>query len=95
MVLADVEEIGIAEARGDPGAAPAPRHMHERHVESLYVLEGEIGFALGDREIRAQAGTWVQVPPGVPHGFSFPGSEPARFLSLHAPNCGFGAFDQI
>ena len=95
MVLADVEEIGIAEAWGDPGAASPPPHVHERHAESLYVLEGEVGLTLGDRGIRAQAGTWVQVPPGVRHAFSFPGSEPARYLSLHAPNCGFGASDQV
>ena len=95
VVLVDVEEIGIAEAWGDPGAASPPAHVHERHVESLYVLEGEVGLTLGDRGIRAQAGTWVQVPPGVPHAFSFPGSEPARYLSLHTPNCGFGALDQV
>jgi quercetin dioxygenase-like cupin family protein len=95
VVLADVEEIGIAEACGDPGAAAPPAHAHERHVESLYVLEGEVGLTLADRAIRAPAGTWVQVPPGVPHAFSFPGSEPARYLSLHTPNCGFGASDQV
>jgi quercetin dioxygenase-like cupin family protein len=92
-VLTDVEEIGVAEAWGDPGGASPPPHMHERHVVSLYVLDGEVGLTLGDRRIRARAGTWAQIPPGVPHAFSFPGTEPARYLSLHTPNCGFGASD--
>ena len=56
------------------------------------MLEGELALTLGDRELRAPAGTWVQVPPGVAHTVSFPGSEPVRFLDLHTPSCGFGAF---
>jgi len=94
IVLADVEEIGIAEAWSDPGTPAEPRHTHSRHVESLYVLGGELGLMLGAREIRAQAGYWVQLPPGVPHAFSFPGAEPARYLSVHTPNYGFGSLDR-
>ncbi len=91
-LLADVEEIGISEAWSDPGSPSAPPHLHRRHVESFYVLEGELALSGGDRELRGKAGSWVQVPPGVPHAVSFPGSEPVRFLNLHTPSCGFGAF---
>ena len=91
-VLADVEEIGISEVRGDPGEAPPPPHVHRRHVESFYVLEGELAFVAGDRELRAGAGSWGQLPPGVPHTFSI--SESARFLDVHTPSCGLGALDQ-
>jgi quercetin dioxygenase-like cupin family protein len=90
-LLADVEEIGISEASSDPGPSPPP-HLHRRHVESFYVLEGEMTFTAGGRELRAEAGTWVQVPPGVPHAFAFGGNRPVRFLDLHTPSCGFGAF---
>ena len=38
------------------------------------------------------AGSWVQVPPGIPHTFAFTGSEQAAFLNLHTPSCGYGAF---
>jgi mannose-6-phosphate isomerase-like protein (cupin superfamily) len=92
VLLADVEAIGISEASGDPGSPSPPPHLHRRHVESFYVLEGEMARTVGDRELRAEAGSWAQVPPGVPHTFSFPGSEPVRFLNLHTPSCGFGAF---
>jgi quercetin dioxygenase-like cupin family protein len=91
-LLADVDEIGISEELRDPGSPSQPRHLHRDHVESIYVLEGEIALTAGDRAVRAQAGSWVQVPPGVPHALSFPGPEPARLLNLHTPNCGFGAF---
>ena len=92
VLLADVEEIGISEAWSDPGSPSPPPHLHSRHVESFYVLEGEIALTSGDRELRAEAGSWVQVPPGVLHTLSFPGSEPVHFLNLHTPSCGFGAF---
>jgi mannose-6-phosphate isomerase-like protein (cupin superfamily) len=91
-LLADVEEIAISETWSEPGT-PSPRpHLHRRHVESVYVLEGKIALTVGDRELHAQAGTWVEVPPGVPHTVSFPGSERVHFLNLHTPSCGFGAF---
>jgi quercetin dioxygenase-like cupin family protein len=83
-LLADIDEIAIAEVSGEP----SPPHVHHRHTESFYVLEGELTLTVGDRELRAEAGSWVQVAPGVPHAVS----RPARHLDLHAPSCGFGAF---
>jgi quercetin dioxygenase-like cupin family protein len=91
-LLADVEAIGITETWSESGGAAPPAHIHRRHVESFYVLEGELTFLTGDGELRAEAGTWVQVPPGVPHTFAITGERPARFLNLHTPSCAFGAF---
>ena len=31
-------------------------------------------------------------PPGTPHTFAFTGSGEVRFLDLHTPSCGYGAF---
>ncbi len=91
-LLADVEEIGISETRCDPGLPSPPPHLHRRHVESFFVLAGELTFTAGDHEARATAGTWVQVPPGVPHTFAPAGTDEVRFLDLHTPSCGYGAF---
>ena len=55
------------------------------------MLDGELALSAGDRELRAEAGTWAQVPPGVPHSLSLP-AEPVRYLNLHTPGCGYGAF---
>ena len=46
-LLADVEEIGISETWGDPDGPSPPPHLHRRHVESFYVLEGEMTFTAG------------------------------------------------
>ena len=55
---------------------------------SFYVLEGELALRTGEGELRAAAGSWVQVPPGVPHAVAATG----RYLDIHTPSCGFGAF---
>jgi quercetin dioxygenase-like cupin family protein len=82
----DVEEIGIAE-RSEAVAT----HVHRSHVQSFYVLEGELALSVGDRELRAAAGTWVQVPAGVPHAV---GDGAARYLDIHTPGYGLGERDR-
>jgi quercetin dioxygenase-like cupin family protein len=91
-LLADVEEIGLAEVVGEPGGAPTPVHLHRRHVESFCVLEGELTLTVDGRELLAGPGSWVQVPPGVAHTFALTGAPRTRFLDLHTPGCGYGAF---
>jgi mannose-6-phosphate isomerase-like protein (cupin superfamily) len=92
--FADVEEIGISEVSSELGSPSPPPHVHRRHVQSFYVLEGELTFTAGDRELRAEEGSWVQVPPGVPHTFAFTGNRRVRFLDIHTPSYGLGTFDQ-
>jgi mannose-6-phosphate isomerase-like protein (cupin superfamily) len=91
-LLADVDEIGICEVTSDPGGPAPPTHAHTRHSESFYVLEGEIAFVVGEQELAAGPGTWMQVPAGVPHTFELRGDEPVRFLDIHTPGSGFGGF---
>jgi quercetin dioxygenase-like cupin family protein len=90
-LLADVEDVGISETTSEPGGAPPP-HVHRRHVESFYVLAGEITFIAEGRELEATTGTWVQIPPGTPHTFAVTGDGEASFLNVHTPSCGYGAF---
>jgi quercetin dioxygenase-like cupin family protein len=93
-LLVDVDEIAIVDVTSAPGggAPTPPLHVHERHVESFYVLAGELAFTAGGGELHATAGSWVQVPPNVPHTFAPAGSEPARYVNVHTPSSGFGDF---
>jgi mannose-6-phosphate isomerase-like protein (cupin superfamily) len=88
-LLADVEAVAIAEVSRDAGS-PSPLHVHRAHVESLYVLDGELVVIAGDEEVSATASTWIQRPAGVPHVVS--STAPARFLTVHTPSSGFGDF---
>jgi len=93
-LLADVDEVGIAEIRKEPGGPPQPAHLHRKHVESFYVLEGELTVTADDRDVRAEAGSWVQLPPGVAHSVQVTGDGSARFLDVHTPSYRLGALDE-
>jgi mannose-6-phosphate isomerase-like protein (cupin superfamily) len=75
----DVAAISVVQRRDSVGP-----HVHRDAVESLYVLEGSVDITVRDRELRAEAGTWVQVPPGFEHAVVAEG----RYLSIHTPNEG-------
>ncbi|HEX2104581.1 MAG TPA: cupin domain-containing protein [Solirubrobacteraceae bacterium] len=91
-LLADAEAIALAEVAIGPGIPSPPAHVHRRHAESAYVLEGELAVTAGDRLLRAEAGTWLTVPAGVRHAFAPSGTKRVRFLTLHTPGSGFGGF---
>ena len=92
-LLAEIDEIGVLEVRSKPGSS-APAHLHRHHDEFFYVLEGELTFTTDGHELHASAGSWVQIPPGVPHAFAVTSSEEARFLDIHTPSFGLGELDQ-
>ncbi|HEX2434562.1 MAG TPA: cupin domain-containing protein [Gaiellaceae bacterium] len=64
-------------------------HHHGDHVDSFFILDGEVDFLLGDETARAGTGTYVAAPPNFTHGFR--PIAPARFLNIHAPDAGFAA----
>lgn len=68
-----------------PAGAVVFLHRHSSYEEVFYVLEGEITYRLGEREVTASAGSCVFVPAGVVHGFKSVGPGPARHLVIHAP----------
>ncbi len=90
-LLVDIEQIGIVEVSSEPGVAP-PLHLHARHAECFFVLEGELVVRLEDRELRASAGTWMHIPPEVVHTFAVAGKTRAHFLDIHVPSSRFGDF---
>jgi mannose-6-phosphate isomerase-like protein (cupin superfamily) len=63
----------------------APLHVHHADDEAWYVLEGVLGFRLGEQEVEARAGTAVFVPRGVPHTYWNARQAPARYLLIMTP----------
>ena len=62
-----------------------PVHQHAAEDDSFYMLDGELTFIVDDAEVVAGPGTFVLVPPEVPHTFANRGDKPARFMNVHAP----------
>ena len=73
---AEIDAITVTEASG-----AAPAHADPGHIHALYVLEGELTLTIGDESRLAPAGTWIQIPAGVPHSVS----DGARYLAVRAP----------
>jgi mannose-6-phosphate isomerase-like protein (cupin superfamily) len=67
-----------------PGRVLEP-HVHREEDDAFYIVEGEMTFVFGDREVPAPPGTFVLAPPGVEHAFRNDGSVPVRMLNIHAP----------
>jgi uncharacterized RmlC-like cupin family protein len=63
----------------------APLHVHHADDEAWYVLEGELGFRLGDEEVVAGAGAAVVAPRGTPHTYRNTGDVEARYLLVMTP----------
>jgi quercetin dioxygenase-like cupin family protein len=69
-----------------PPGSPGPRpHLHRRHEEAFYVLEGELTVRVGQRTITAPVGSFVVVPRGTVHQPSNPGTQPTRVLLFFSP----------
>lgn len=60
-------------------------HVHRAQEETFYVLEGECDWQVGDRRIRATPGTFLFIPPGVPHNIANVTDTPARVLMTVSP----------
>ncbi|MFD7450605.1 cupin domain-containing protein [Kitasatospora sp. NPDC059827] len=78
--------LAIAESVLAPHTQGPPQHRHGLHDEGFYVLSGALRFTVGEREHDVVAGTFVLVPPGVPHTFANVGDEPAVMLSTFTPD---------
>ena len=81
---ADTPRFNLAIITKQPGEGP-PVHEHEREDDAFLVLDGELTFLVDDGEIVAGPGTFVLVPPHVPHTFANRSDAVARFVNVHAP----------
>jgi mannose-6-phosphate isomerase-like protein (cupin superfamily) len=93
-ILSDHDSLHTTWSRFGPGRDGADLHIHHRHTDLFYVLEGELTVRLGveDELVAVPAGTLVRIPPGVVHGFRNASDAELRYLNLHAPGTGFADY---
>jgi quercetin dioxygenase-like cupin family protein len=89
VIRAETPEISLFELTFDETWEGVDPHSHDDHVDSFFVLDGEVDFLLEDDTVRAGVDSYVAAPPHVTHGFR--PVAPARFLNIHAPDAGFAA----
>ena len=68
-----------------PAGFATGRHVHRVQEETFYTLEGECEWHVGDRVVRATPGTYLFVPPGVPHNITNVSDKRARVLMTVSP----------
>lgn len=76
---ADTQDQRITFQSGDEGMGPPP-HSHDWE-ESFYVIKGQVQFTCGGETTLCIPGTFVHVPRGVVHAFSF-GSGGGEMLEI-------------
>jgi quercetin dioxygenase-like cupin family protein len=84
-------ELVVTEAIYAPGDTGPDPHVHHEHVDSFFVIEGQLEWRVGPElePHTGTAGSFVSVPRDVLHTFRNPGPGPARFLNIHTPGLGF------
>jgi mannose-6-phosphate isomerase-like protein (cupin superfamily) len=80
FVIADWTDPG-----DHPGRPIAGLHVHHLDDEAWVVLEGQLGFRVGEHERVVAAGESLLVPRGTPHSYWNPAAEPARYLLVMTP----------
>jgi quercetin dioxygenase-like cupin family protein len=68
-----------------PAGFATGRHIHRVQEETFYMLEGECEWHVGDQVVRATPGTYLFIPPGVPHNIANASDKPARVLMTVSP----------
>ena len=83
------EDFVVVEWRAAPDTSPerpvAGLHVHHEDDEAWYVLEGTLGFQIGDDLVTAPAGSAVLVPKGTPHSYWNAGDVEARYVIVMSP----------
>ena len=79
-----VEEC-VDEAETSEERPVAPLHLHSSADEAWYVLEGALGFRLGDETREVAAGDGIVIPRGTPHTFWNASGWRTRYLIVMAP----------
>jgi quercetin dioxygenase-like cupin family protein len=71
---------------GDLSVEPGRKsvyHIHPNTEESIFVVEGEVEFRLGDRKFRTTAGDCVIATRGVGHALQNVGPKTARLITMY------------
>lgn len=72
-----------------------PLHVHRNEDELWYVIDGEFEIRVGERTVRAPAGSLVFGPKGVPHHYTKLSEGPGKLLEIFSPAGFERCFEEI
>jgi quercetin 2,3-dioxygenase len=74
----------IALMTDGPKGDRIPNHLHEKHTETFFCLNGCVSTTAGEEHVSLRPGDFLHVPAGTPHTFQLTGNN-TRFIQFHAP----------
>jgi quercetin dioxygenase-like cupin family protein len=99
VVLADATATSgaftVLQTQGEPPDFSPPMHVHRDAAEAFYVLEGTYLMYVEDRQEACPPGSFVYVPPNVPHTFKVISEEPGKKLNIFSPAAMVGFFEEL
>ena len=91
-ILSDQDGLHATWSRFAAGREGADLHVHRRHTDCFFVLQGVLTVRLATGEVAVPAGSLARVPPMVVHGFRNGSGADVRYLNLHAPGMAFADY---
>jgi quercetin dioxygenase-like cupin family protein len=91
---ADTKHTSMFDWTLPPGFSTG-RHVHRVQEETFFVLEGECRWQIGEQTVEAKPGTYVFIPPGVPHNIANASDRPARMIMTVSPPGHEHYFDEL
>ncbi|MEP7180297.1 MAG: cupin domain-containing protein [Pseudonocardiales bacterium] len=99
VVLADAPATSgaftVLQTRGEPPDFGPPMHVHRDAAEAFYVLEGTYLMYVEDSQGLCPPGSFVYVPPNVPHTFKVVSEGPGTKLNIFSPAAMVGFFEDL
>jgi quercetin dioxygenase-like cupin family protein len=99
VVLADAPatsgQFSVLQTQREPTDFGPPMHVHRNAAEAFYVLEGTYLMYVEQRQDLCPPGSFVYVPPNVPHTFKVVSREPGTKLNIFSPAAMVGFFEEL
>ena len=92
VVKVSRKEIVLMEFEMEPETEGAGPHFHSEHVDSFYVVEGELEVTVAGETVHARPGELVHAAPGVVHSFKNSSAGRVRLLNIHTPGMRFDEY---
>jgi len=67
-----------------PKGQRIPNHLHEKHTETFFCLNGSVSMTAGEEHVSLYSGDFLHVPARTPHTFQLSGNN-TRFIQFHSP----------
>jgi len=74
----------LASMTDGPKGHRIPNHLHEKHTETFFCLNGSVSMTAGKEHVCLRPGDFLHVPARTPHTFPLTGNN-TRFIQFHAP----------